>query len=558
MKRPYFSMPNLQLLPLAFMLLMLLASGCGMNVAKYPPELEEQFRLLDTELRKVDGYDAVKNQRMARLKQELASASRNDDKIRIADNLIGEYESYISDSALCYINANIRFAQKAGDEVKVQKLKLQRIDVMSHAGLFGDALNEMQKLDRGSLDPTLLEEYYYVNCGLYQYLIEYNNENDLVDTYKHLQRIYIDSLLSVSDAGSFICVTYRANSYISDGNTDAAQDMIKAKLKQYQPGSHEYSILSSILAYSYDKEHDDINHKKYLILSAVSDIKGSTKENMAFRALSQQLFDDGYIDRAKYYLQKSFDDANFYAARMRTAQSARMLPVIDSAYDARQLELQTRLKWLLTLAVALVVVLSIAILFILQQMRKLHQAHSTIKSRNDELSQISSQLSKSNDELAATIGSLRQSDSIKEQYAGLFMQFSSLTIRNLENYHQKLHNLAVKGNVKELVKKIEGENVADQILKDFYKKFDDAILNIYPDFVEHVNALLQPDQQLIPKPGNKLNTELRVLALIRIGVTDSEKIAEFLRCSLTTIYTYRSKIRKRALNPDSFEDDLLL
>lgn len=557
MKRLLSARIALRILPAALILTLVVASGCSLTNDKSTPELQNYYRQLDAELEKVSDYDSKKNERVSILKSELDAAKNKNEKSRIIDNLIDEYESYISDSALYYVNINLDLADEMRDIRESQRLKLKRIDIMSHAGLFGDALDEMHKFDRSALDSTLLTEYYYVNCGLYQYLIEYNNDSNLTDAYETLQRKYIDSLINVAEPNTIEYITYLTNSYIANGDTDEAQKIIKDKLKLYKEGSREYSILTSILAFTYKQENDGENFKKYLAISAISDIMGSTKENMSFRALSQEFFNDGDINHAKHYLQKSFDDANFFAARMRTAQSARMLPVIDSAYDASQQQLQNRLKWLLLTAIGLALVLAVSILFILKQMRRIHQDNSTIKKRNDELSRISSQLSVINKELAAVNDSLLQSDSIKEQYASLFMQFSSLTIRNLENYHQRLHNLIVKGNTKELVKKIETEDVADQILKDFYKKFDDAILNIYPDFVEKVNSLLQPEQQLIPKPGAKLNTELRILALIRLGVTDSEKIAEFLRCSLTTIYTYRSKIRKRAIIPDSFEDDLL-
>lgn len=557
MKRSFSAKFILNILPFALIVLLAVASGCSMSDREASSELSDNYKQLDAELEKVASYDAQKDNRIATLKSELSAAGTLDAEEHIINNIIEEYESYVSDSALYYVNLNLRRAEEMKDSRAIQKLKLKRIDIMSHAGLFGDALDEMHKIDRNALDSTLLVEYYYVNCGLYQYLIEYNNDSNLTDAYETLQRRYIDSLINVADPNTIEYITYRANSCIANGDTDDAQRIIEDKLRLYEEGSREYSILTSILAFTYKQENDNENFKKYLILSAISDIMGSTKENMSFRALSQEFFNDGDINRAKHYLQKSFDDANFFAARMRTAQSARMLPVIDSAYDASQQQMQNRLKWLLLTAIALAFILAVSILFILKQMRRIHQANSTIKKRNDELSKISSQLSVTNKELAAANDSLLQSDSIKEQYASLFMQFSSLTIRNLENYHQKLHNLVVKGNTKELVKKIETEDVADQILKDFCKKFDDAILNIYPDFVEKVNILLRPDQQLIPKPGAKLNTELRILALIRLGVTDSEKIAEFLRCSLTTIYTYRSKIRKRAIAPETFEDDLL-
>ncbi|MCM1153615.1 MAG: DUF6377 domain-containing protein [Muribaculum sp.] len=531
-------------------------AGCGSSHKDSSRELETTYLQLDKELNNAPIYDHRKNQLITSLKKDLKDAGTIEARMAVTDRLISEYESYVSDSALYYISLNIRDANAMADNRTMQRLKLQRVDIMSHAGLFGDALSEMKSIDRSRLDSTLLVQYYYVYCGLYQYLGEYNNENDYVASYDSLRRIYVDSIILAAPENSFQRVTYVSSTLINSGDTDRAQQMLIHKLRQYEQDTREYAILASILAYSYKRENDDLNYKKYLTLSAISDIRCSTKENMSFRELAHALYEEGDLDRAKHYLQKSFDDANIYSARMRTAQSARMLPVIDTAFDARQKQMQTRLTWLLSIAVALAIVLGVAILFILKQMKKIHQANSIIKSRNEELSRISRQLAEANRDLGATNMELKRSDSIKEEYASLFMQFSSLAIGNLENYQQELRNLAIKGNVKELVKKIDSSNVADRTLKDFYNEFDEAILNIYPNFVEKVNTLLHPDMRIVPKPGTKLNTELRVLALIRIGVTDSEKISEFLRCSLTTVYTYRSKIRKRALNPDTFEEDL--
>ncbi len=547
--RPFF--------PFIAIIMVIFLCGCHNQSKTKNPDLEKYYASLDKELQRVPEYDAIKDNRIRMLKKELTHTSDIYSQLRINSLLIKEYESYVSDSALHYINNNLRLVSNLRDDRLMQKLKLQRIDIMSHAGLFEDALAEMRAIKKTDLDSALLEQYYYVYCGIYQYQSEYHDRNAYTQVYDSLRRIYTDSLMLVTPENSFSRLSYHSNEMIVSGKIDEAQDMLQARLSQYEPSSREYAIISSILAYSYKMEKDDINYKKYLTISALSDIKGSTKENVSFRELSESLFNDGDIKRAKKYLQKSFDDANFYAARMRNAQSARMLPVIDTAYDASQKQLQNRLKWMLALTAVLAIILAISIIFILKQMNKIHQANITIRNHNDELSEISSKLRELNKKLAETNTALKQSDSIKEEYAGLFMQFSSLTIRNLERYQQVLHNLAVKGNVKDLIKKIESSNIADQTLKDFYNKFDDAILNIYPNFVEKVNALMRPDCQLIPKADSKLNTELRVLALLRIGIVDSEKIAEFLRCSLTTVYTYRSKLRKRAINPDSFEDNLI-
>ena len=177
--------------------------------------------------------------------------------------------------------------------------------------------------------------------------------------------------------------------------------------------------------------------------------------------------------------------------------------------------------------------------------------------KNDELSNVSAKLQLANEELEVKNLKLQDLNRTTKQYAGLFMEYCSSAISAFQHYQRSLQVKTVHGgNRTELLKKIESTEVTDRLLSNFYAKFDEAILNIFPAFIDKFNALLKPEEQIILRPGELLNTELRLFALIRIGIDDSSKIAEFLRCSIATIYTYRSKMRKKALNPDYFENEV--
>ena len=189
-------------------------------------------------------------------------------------------------------------------------------------------------------------------------------------------------------------------------------------------------------------------------------------------------------------------------------------------------------------------------MFILKQIKSLRLAKDNISVTAEELSHVSGQLREANHELKV------KNDELHE-YAVLFMEYCSSTISSLQHYQQSLRKLTVQGgNRNALLSKLESTEMVDQLLKDFYRRFDEAILNIYPSFVEKFNKLLKPDEQIVLKSGEILNTELRLFALIRLGIDDNAKAAEFLRCSTSTVYTYRSKTKKRALDPDNFENDV--
>lgn len=533
-----------------------LLAGCSERNVR-DDGLETLYAQLDSELEKSHVYQAEKEQRIGYVRDKYVRAASPTDRMTLAGQLIDEYESYVSDSALYYIDRAMSLAHLLGDSLQVQRLHIRRADVMSHAGLFAEAQDILDNLKRSGVDSSLMENYYSVFCTLYQYISEYNNDSIRSKNTNALRSLYTDSVNAVASPLSFNYIVLEANEQIVHGNIDSTIALLKSHLKEFQSGTRSYSIIASIIAYGYKRKNDSENFKRYLTLSAISDTRAVVKENMSFRELSTVLFYDGDIVRANKYLKKSFEDANFYAARMRTAQSSRMLPVIDDAYNAKQSQLQSRLEWLLILTVALALGLTIFIVLTLRQMRRTNRANRIIRRNNVELKEVSSQLRRVNDELAVANAELKNSDRVKEEYAGLFMEFSSITISNLEHYHTSLRNLAVQGSVKAILKRLDSNSIADKTLRDFYVNFDEAILNIYPNFVENVNRLLREDGRIVIRSGARLNTELRIVALIRIGISDTEKISDFLRCSITTVYTYRSKLRKRALNPDTFEEDIL-
>lgn len=533
-----------------------LLAGCSERNVR-DDGLETLYAQLDSELEKSHVYQAEKEQRIGYVRDKYVRAASPTDRMTLAGQLIDEYESYVSDSALYYIDRAMSLAHLLGDSLQVQRLHIRRADVMSHAGLFAEAQDILDNLKRSGVDSSLMENYYSVFCTLYQYISEYNNDSIRSKNTNALRSLYTDSVNAVASPSSFNYIVLEANEQIVHGNIDSTIALLKSHLKEFQSGTRSYSIIASIIAYGYKRKNDSENFKRYLTLSAISDTRAVVKENMSFRELSTVLFYDGDIVRANKYLKKSFEDANFYAARMRTAQSSRMLPIIDDAYNAKQSQLQSRLEWLLILTVALALGLTIFIVLTLRQMRRTNRANRIIRRNNVELKEVSSQLRRVNDELAVANAELKNSDRVKEEYAGLFMEFSSITISNLEHYHTSLRNLAVQGSVKAILKRLDSNSIADKTLRDFYVNFDEAILNIYPNFVENVNRLLREDGRIVIRSGARLNTELRIVALIRIGISDTEKISDFLRCSITTVYTYRSKLRKRALNPDTFEEDIL-
>ena len=523
----------------------------------YSKVIADQYDELDKEIQNSRIYEEQKEKRIETLKQRIAEENSEALKKELTDWLISEYEAYISDSALFYINKNLANPLVIEDKNLKNSLLIKKADIAAHAGLFNESYQILESINKHDLDKSLLENYYVAYTGLYQYESEYATNSEYTHRYEQLREKYIDSVGRIAAPLSINYVVNQAAALSRKGQSKEAEEMLFESLGRYPSGDRNYSILASILADVYKNKGDKENFQKYITLSAISDIKGAVKENMAIRAVATECYEAGDLERADRYLRKSFADANFYSARMRNAQSSRMLPVIGEAYNSHQKSLNHQLRILIIFISILALGFILIAVFAFLQVKKVKNVNQKTKRMLDEVSMLSKQLSVVNGELSIANNELKESNTIKEEYAVLFMEYCSLAISTLQKYQQTLKVAAAQGNMANLIKKIDSATFESKIISEFYSRFDEAVLNLYPQFVDKFNALLRQEERITLKPKEGLNTEMRVFALIKIGITDSEKIAKFLRCSITTVYTYRSKMRKKALDPDSFEADIL-
>ncbi len=525
--------------------------SCGGRTAN-----SELLDYLDEAIDRSEAYDEAKISRIDSLRYLLSVVDTPEGQFELNRQLFLEYESFVCDSAMHYINANIDYARSAGDNGKLMMSLVEKADLVAKAGIFTEALNILSKIDAKTLPDSLKDNYYQICGTTYQYMNEYAEGSEYVDAYNIKIAAYRDSVLSMSTADPFIYDTEYGSWLIGQGKLDEAIVFFTDKLDNYQFGTREYSVVASLLAYVYQLS-DSEQYEHFLVLSAISDIQGSVKENLALRSLAELRFENGDVPHAYHYLKKSMEDANYFSARMRKNQSANALPLVIQSYEALQKQMQSQLKTYIIVIGALAVGLIVAVLFIVKQLRTVSRSLRYVSVTKDKLLKLNEELQQANATLKQINTALIESSCIKEEYIGKFMELCSKYISTLEQYRKMLYQQAASGRADELHKSLRSTSIVNETLKEFYSAFDTAFLNIFPDFVERFNDLLPQDDHIQLKEGEKLNTELRVFALIRLGITDSAKIAGFLRCSITTIYTYRSKRKKRSLCPVDFDDQVM-
>ena len=548
--------------------LLILFVSCNSDKSADGENMDDILRSLDNEISHSNDYCTIKESRIKQLQNDLNKTKDEDVKNDLYTRLVDEFSAYNADSALFYVSQNMKLASVQGNPKQMHRLKIKRADILAHAGMFPDAAKELGSIPSDEVEEELKEDYFATYSVLYQYLSEYNSEHETAENYEKQRGIYTDSLNKYVKPGSFNHLVYVMMETARKGQPEEAINQLEKHLKEYPSGSREYSILASTLAYIYKTSNHPEEHKRYIALSAISDVKGAVKENMSFREVATIMFEDGDVERANLYLKKSIEDANFYSGMLRNAQSSKMLPVIDDAYKSLQESSKRRLRLFVVLSLCLSAGLLILLWLILKQFRIVRKANAQVSASNKELLSVSEQLKEANSslkdkneelshlsaELQERNAELNRSNNTIEQYAVLFMETCSSAISTLHQYQKSLRILAQQGGSRAgLLQKLESSEMTERMYNDFYKKFDEAILNIYPEFIEKVNALLLPGKETQIRPGEVLNTELRIIALIRIGIEESNNIANFLRCSVSTVYTYRSKLKKRAKDQENFE-----
>lgn len=275
------------------------------------------------------------------------------------------------------------------------------------------------------------------------------------------------------------------------------------------------------------------------MMSAITDIKNCKKDNASMQSLALVYYKKEDINQAFRFMQEAIDDAVSCKVRYRTVEASESYPIINSAYIEKEKKQRLQLQAYLILISIMTFVLILGTLYIYRQVKKLAKTRKELYRSNRALNKLNLDLQKA-------IDSLQEANHIKEEYIAHFFDLCSTYIDKIEEYRKNLNKLASRNKLEELFKEIKSNAIVEEEIQDLYKNFDTIFLNIYPTFIEDFNALLLPEEQIYPRQGELLNTELRIYALIRLGIKDSVKIASFLRYSLRTVYNYRTKIRNKA------------
>lgn len=489
------------------------------------------LELLDSEILRKHVYDSNKYRRIAEL-EEIAnsSAKYSDRRYAAMIDLAGEYETFISDSSLYYFDMAHEIARELRDSTKIALAKVGRVKVLAILGYFNEGITELAEVEKNGVPDELKGVWLDTGRQLYAYMISYALDNEsLYNRYLKKLNYYRDLQLENLDKNSSEYKLYLAEHYVANGEMSKAKLLFGEILDEVPDSSNIYARAAHNLSVIKKNEGYDEAAAYYLIKSAISDIKCSVKETMSIQDLAIYLYNMGDIKRAYNYISSSLTDAVFCNARLRTAEVSKIIPLIDGAYKDQLGKQQKTLVMTNLLVGVLSIGLIVIIIVVLRQMEKVKLARQQLKKAN----------------------------SIKEEYIGHFLDICSIYMDRLDNFSKIVTRKITAGQVEELLKMAKTSKFTEGQHQQFYDNFDATFLHIYPTFIEEFNNLLLPDEQIVVKDSGQLTTELRIFAFLRMGVEDSNKIASFLNYSVNTIYTYRNKIKNKAKNRETFEQDVM-
>lgn len=509
------------------------------DVMSAAPQASDRVKLpgaelsaLDEALRDSKKYDREKMFTIDSLQGELKKVPSADSYRRWRLNMdIGDqFKVFSADSALTYYSRSLEIARATNTDSLSLLSRISSLNALSAAGIFPEAVNELDSLEKVPMSPRLRAELMKSGRQLYSYMLSYvNDHQQFYSKYYEKYRRYDDELIKILPQDSPYYKFVYAEHLIQEGCYKDAKVVLEKLMKELPDHTNLYGMSAYQMAEVYRNQGDETQYARYLALSAISDIKGSVKETLSLPTLAQWLYEHGELDRAFNYINASLRDAMAGNARMRTVAIARFVPMIDNAYRQKINSSRDELMIYFLLVTFLLLVSGVLLFFLMRQMKRIRVAQR---------------------KLAAT-------SKVQDNYIGNFLGLCSSYADKLEAMSKLVSRKIVAGQTDELLKLVKSGKFAEEQNDDFYKIFDNAFLDLYPDFIDEVNKLLRSDEQIVVKKGQGLPTELRIYAFVRLGVEESTKISQILHYSVSTIYTYRNKMRNKAIDRDNFEANVM-
>lgn len=514
---------------------LLLAVSC---VDAYRHPLADELERLDAELASMEEYVKEKEAKISTIEGLLASDDLSlEQKYGLYGQLYQECVAYQFDKAKAILESQEVIAAELEDRSLMNSAVVEKAMLFTTAGMFLEAQDLFQQLDTTTFNYQQKISWYNARQKFLHDYQEYVRTSGITVPEAVNIRVYQDLILKNTPKDSPLNHHIYIMRLIEEQRWDEAYSENLRIIEGQNKSSRDYAVQcywQGFICENLEREEETI---RWWIESAICDIRGAIKDNAALCSVAIKLTDPHDTDRAFRYIRISLDDAVFYNAKLRKVQIASTFPWIEKAYrDSRDLQMKDRSRYLMV-TVLVAFLLLVILTYTVRLYRKRQRSAKEIEAKNIQLDAYTKSIMAVEEDLRRTNLDLVEANAAKEEYLGLFLSMCS-------GYLDKLRKTLPRDQY-------------ETELKNFYKTFDMSFLSLYPTFVEDLNALLTEDGRIVVKEGGLLNTELRIFALIKLGITQSSHIASFLRYSVNTIYNYRAQVKNAALSDrENFEENV--
>ena len=501
-----------------------------------------------------------KNKDINRLKKNLTTSENTLKRLQTYEQLFEEYYVFQFDSAMTYLNKGIKLAKETQNTYYYNSNTISKAELLSIGGLYSEAIHEIEQVDTTGLDKAQHFEYYFSLFRIHTYWADFCNDKTYTPTHRLKAQEYLKKAMPFCDETAKTYEYYLGEYAVFVlNNPQAARAHYVKAIKQLPPNSRFYAMSCFALSGSYGNEGNTEKQEEFLLLSSIADIENCTMENFALQNLAMYIFEHNKdeLDLAQQYIQTALEDAHFYNNRLRIIEISSKLPVIVSSYQ-QTLNQRNKVQMTAIIVISLLLLFLLsAVFYIVKQTKRLSLQQQELQKNNNQLSELNRQQKELNTQLHGLNALLVDTNSKRERLAKLYIDLCAKYIARLKK-QQTLVKRKIKANqTTELLSQLSSERLSEEDAATFLSRFDKAFLDLYPDFTEELNSLLLPEGQIQNKSTDELTTEQRIMALIRLGVKESAEIADLLFYSPQTIYNYRSVLKGKAINKETFEEEVM-
>ena len=512
--------------------------------------IKDLYEQLDQAIEQSQYYINQKESRITKIKKQSRQGHTPPQLLTAYYKLYEEYKTYKSASSIYYIHQAIDLAKRNNMKSDITKLRSLLALQYSTSGAFTEALHVLQSIDKKTLNNSNKKDYYIAFYHVYGELgfTNINIDTELSQEFYSKQDCYRDTLFSILSPNSEDYLMRKEVLLTSQNKLKEALKINDIRLSKCKKGSHEYGIVAYYRYLIYRSLKDEDMVKYWLLQSAICDVKCAINDQASLWILAEILSKEKDVERSYKYINFSWNANKRFCTRIRSWQISPVLGTIDHNYQAELKKANHRLIFAIICVSLLVIALALLTFYVNKQKSYLSNARNELKKTNTQLEELNNKLSSTNGMLKASNDKLNESNGVKEEYIGQFLGACSHYIDKLDKMRLNVNKMVKNKQYNELYSMTKSSEVKEQELEELYANFDKVFLNLFPNFVEDLNGLLKEECQIHLSSPNKLSAIVRVFALIRLGIDDSTKIAEFLHYAVNTIYNYRAKLRNGALN----------